>query len=212
MKILFNFRIDCPARDAEDTSCRDTRQQKIGRLPIVAEREVDKEAVSVGNRVATLSFIVFAMTADIFAMGYPPMCKMQYLPEPAGERMPLPYAFVVGSSGTGGRNTDADSIALLNAVARNSVTLSSEKVLTVENGMRMVFWLSEKVSKETENDVIAQVGAQRLVMCAETNDSEQFLKDVFADKSCRIAVIFNRVLCARAFMLRPEVVLIAAAG
>lgn len=170
------------------------------------------EAVSVDNRVATLSFIVSAMPADIAAMGYPRMWELQELPEPAGKRLPLPDASVVGGPGSGGRNPEAEPIALPNAVALNSATLSSEKVFLVENGMRMVVWLGDKVSKEAANDVIAQVGAQRLVIRAETAGSAQLLKEVSADKGRRIAAIVNRVLRARPFMSRPEVVVRAAAG
>lgn len=170
------------------------------------------DAVSVDDRVAALAFLVSAMPADIAAMGYPRMWELQDLVAAAGKRLPRAETSTVGGTENAGQSTSNEPLALPNTAALTSGSLSEEKILMVDNGMRLVVWLGDKVSKEAANDVIAQVGPHQLVIRAETAGSTELLKSVSEDKGRRIAGIVERVVRSRPFLAKTHVVVRSVAG
>ncbi len=162
------------------------------------------EAVAIDDRIAALAFLVQANSADIAALGYPRMWDMTELVEEAGKPLPLKEPAVVGAPEARARDPNREPIALPNTVALSSSTLGENKVMLVENGMRIACWIGEKVDKVKANDVVAQVSGGRLVIRAETAGAAELMKGA-SGRGLRIGAIVSRVTRERMYMSRPEV-------
>lgn len=162
------------------------------------------DAVAVDERISALAFLVQANPADIASLGYPRMWDLTELAEEVGKPLPLKEPAVVGAPETRARDPNLEPIALPNTVPLSSSTLAEEKVLLVENGIRMACWIGEKVAKDKANDVIAQVAGGRLVIRAETAGSAELMKGA-STRAQRIGAMVSRVTRERMYMSRPEV-------
>ncbi len=169
------------------------------------------EAVTVDDRIAALAFLVCAQPADIAVMGYPRLWEVQDLEEKAGIPLPLADPAMVQGVDGGGRDPNMEPIAMPNSVSLMSSVMADDKILLAENGMRLVVWVGDKADKQVANDIIAQVGAGKLAVRAETAGSAALLKSV-SEKGKRVAAVVGRIVNSRPFLAKPEVVIRSAAG
>lgn len=171
------------------------------------------DAVTVDERAAALSFLVNTTPTNIAAMGYPRMWELQKLDDAAGIATPASAAPVVSNGVTNGSASGkvVEPIALPNTLPLSSESLSDERILLIENGMQMVVWVGDKVSRTAAEDVIVQIAGGRLAIRAETAGSAELTKTL-SPTGKRVAAIVQRIVSQRSSLSRPQVVLRSSPG
>lgn len=165
------------------------------------------DAVTIDERAATLSFLISGTVADVAAMCYPRMWEVQNLDEAAG--VPLPPAgdpAISGDVSNGHKPMDsAEPISIPNTLPLSSESLRDDRILLIENGMRMVVWIGGQVEPSASRNIVAESVGGRIVIRGETANAPALLKEVDSNGK-RLGFIIQRIVSERSRLSHPQVI------
>lgn len=181
---------------------------KSAALRIAGGASQPGDAVTVDERAATLSFLISGTIADVAALCYPRMWEVQNLDDSAGVPLPSSENPAVSSeisNGNGVSGSTKEPISMPNTLPLSSESLRDDRILLIENGMRMVVWVGGHVEPSVSMNVIAASIGGRIVIRGETANAPELLKEV-NNNGKRLGAIIQRIVSERSRLSHPQVV------